>query len=383
MNQVDEHWMRIALDLAAKARGCTSPNPLVGAVIVKDGQLLGSGYHMRAGSPHAEVVALQQAGAAARGADMYVTLEPCAHYGRTPPCSEALVAAGIGRVVAAMVDPNPLTAGKGLARLRQAGVDVELGLLEEEARKLNAPFITYVTKMRPHVLWKVASTLDGKTATRTGASKWITCRQARALVHELRQQLDAIMIGVGTILADDPLLTARPEGQEPTHVRQPLRIIADSRLRIPFHARCISPHTPGRTIVATTEDAPPAKAEQLRQRGVDVWVAPAREGRVDVAALLRDLAQLEITSLLLEGGSTLAGAFFDLQLIDTCLVFVAPVLFGGAGASTVLGGLGVADPSCAPRLDDPHWQQVGPDLLVEGALLWPPQKRGDALCSQD
>lgn len=371
MSQVDEHWMRMALDLAARARGRTSPNPMVGAVIVKDGQLLGSGYHRQAGTPHAEVLALQEAGAASCGADMYVTLEPCAHYGRTPPCSEALVAAGIRRVVVAMVDPNPLTSGRGLARLRQAGVDVELGLLEKEARQLNAPFVTYISKKRPYVLWKMATTLDGKTATRTGASKWITCPEARALVHKRRQQLDAVMVGIGTVLADNPLLTARPEGQAPEQIRQPWRIIVDSRLRIPFDARCITPDLPGRTIVATTEDAPPAKVEQLQKRGVDVWMAPAQEGRVNVATLLGDLAQLEITSLLLEGGATLAGAFFDQRLIDACLVFVAPMLFGGAEATPVLGGLGVPDPSQAPRIGDPHWQPAGTDLVVEGALQWP------------
>ncbi|NLN20075.1 MAG: bifunctional diaminohydroxyphosphoribosylaminopyrimidine deaminase/5-amino-6-(5-phosphoribosylamino)uracil reductase RibD [Firmicutes bacterium] len=373
----DEHWMRQALDLAARARGRTSPNPLVGAVIVKDGRMVGSGYHQRAGGPHAEVLALEQAGAASQGADIYVTLEPCAHYGRTPPCTEALISAGIRRVVIAMIDPNPLTSGKGVARLRQDGVIVEEGLLEGEAQALNAPYITYMTKKRPYVLWKVAATLDGKSATRIGASKWISSPQARALVHQKRQEMDAIMVGVGTVLADDPLLTARPEGCDPAHIEQPVRIIVDSKLRIPLRARCIQPDNPGRTIVATTDDAPPVKAELLRQRGVDVWSGPACDGRVDVKALLSDLAQLEITSVLLEGGSTLAGTLFDLRLIDACMVFVAPVIFGGTEALPVLGGFGVDHPSSAPRLHGPKWLQVGPDLMVEGTLKWP-EKQGDA-----
>ncbi|MGI6081814.1 MAG: bifunctional diaminohydroxyphosphoribosylaminopyrimidine deaminase/5-amino-6-(5-phosphoribosylamino)uracil reductase RibD [Limnochordia bacterium] len=373
----DEHWMRKALELAERARGRTSPNPIVGAVIVKDGRLVGAGYHQRAGGPHAEILALRQAGVDSQGADIYVTLEPCAHHGRTPPCSEALIAAGIRRTVVAMVDPNPLTTGKGIARLRQAGIIVEQGLFEKEALALNAPYITYMTKKRPYVLWKVASTLDGKSATRTGASKWISSPQARALVHQKRQELDAIMVGVGTLLVDDPLLTARPEGCDPACIDQPVRIIVDSKLRIPMRARCINPENPGRTIVATTDDAPPAKVELLRQRGVDVWSAPACNGRVDVKALLSDLAQLDITSVLLEGGSTLAGTLFDLRLIDACMVFVAPVIFGGTGAVVALGGLGVDDPSEAPRLHEPKWQQVGPDLMVEGTLQWP-EKQGDA-----
>lgn len=370
MVPTDEYWMRRALELATQARGRTSPNPLVGAVVVKDGRLVGSGYHQQAGGPHAEVLALGEAGEAAAGADLYVTLEPCAHYGRTPPCTDTVLAAGVSRVVAAMIDPNPCVAGKGVDRLRQAGVHVEVGVLAAEAERLNRPYITYIREHRSHVLWKVAATLDGKSATHTGQSRWITGPEARSLVHKVRSEVDAIMVGIGTVLHDDPALTARPAGLDPSRVPQPLRLVVDSRLRLPLSARCIDPQAPGRAIVATTDLAPARKVRELQARGVDVWQGPPLNGRVDMPRLLHDLAELELVSLLLEGGATLAGELFDRQLIDACMCFIAPSLFGGASALPVLGGAGVADPARAPRLVDTTWRRVGDDFLIEGTILW-------------
>jgi diaminohydroxyphosphoribosylaminopyrimidine deaminase/5-amino-6-(5-phosphoribosylamino)uracil reductase len=371
MQNQDEKWMRIALDLATKARGQTSPNPLVGAVVVADGVLVGSGFHPKAGAPHAEVYALEDAGVLAQGATMYVTLEPCSHFGRTPPCADAVINAGIRRVVVAMTDPNPRVSGRGAARLRYAGIDVEVGLLEEEAQRLNASYITYMTKQRPHVIWKAASTLDGKVATRTGESRWITGIKARELVHTVRSQTDAIMVGIGTVLQDDPQLTARSAGGDTTSLRQPLRIIVDSMLRIPLRARCLDPQLPGQTIVATTSAAPADKLDALRNSGVKVWQGTAQSGKVDMVGLLNDLATMQITSILLEGGPMLAGSMLDARLIDECMIFVAPKLFGGTEAPGLLGGLGVASPDQAAIISQLTWQTIGEDLLATGLLKWP------------
>lgn len=381
MNVQDEHWMRIALDLAAKAVGQTSPNPLVGAVLVKDGQIVGTGYHRKAGGPHAEVYALQEAGEKAHGADLYVTLEPCSHVGRTPPCANAVIAAGVRRVVAAMVDPNPRVSGAGLERLRQAGIVVETGVLGEEAARLNAPFITYITLNRPYVLWKAAMSLDGKVATRTGASRWISSPASRQLVHQVRSHQDAIMVGSGTVLKDDPLLTARLPGQSAADLRQPVRIIIDSTLRVPLTARCLQPDTPGRAIVATTDAAPAYRLAEFQAHGVEVWQSVGVAGKVDLVQLLKDLAAMEITSILLEGGPTLASSMLDLHLIDACMLFVAPMLLGGATAPGVLGGLGVAAPADAPRLANATWREIGGDLLIKGQISWPDiAKMGDSPC---
>ncbi len=364
MFSTDRHWMRAALDLAESGRGYTTPNPLVGAVIVRAGQMVGAGYHKQAGGPHAETFALQAAGEAARGADLYVTLEPCAHYGRTPPCADAVIAAGIRRVVLAMIDPDPRVCGKGAARLRQAGIEVVAGVCEMQARRQNAAYITRMTKHRPHVIWKSALTLDGHPATRTGASFWITGEEARRCAHTIRAWNDAIMVGAGTVLADDPQLTARPAGMDPAQVRQPARIIVDSHLRIPPTARCLDPAAPGRAIVATTTEAPPDKTAALSAQGVEVWQAPPVAGRVDLARLLADLHELEISSILLEGGPTLTGSFFDLGLVDQCMIFIAPLIFGGTLAPPALGGSGVATPAQAVRLTQVRRRRCGADLLI-------------------
>ncbi|KKM12961.1 DeoR faimly transcriptional regulator [Clostridiales bacterium PH28_bin88] len=357
--------MRRALELAGKAMGWTSPNPMVGAVIVKEGRIVGEGYHQRAGTPHAEVHALRRAGEQARGATLYVTLEPCSHYGRTPPCTEAVIRAGITRVVAAMTDPNPLVAGRGLAALREAGIQVEVGLLGHEAARLNEVFVKYITTGLPWVVMKAAMTMDGRIATRTGHSRWVTGEESRLHVHRLRHRYDAIMVGIGTVLADNPLLTTRlPEHEG----KQPLRVILDSRLRLPVDARVVRDTSDAGTLVATTERHDPGKKAALEERGVEVAVIPGLGPRVDLPALMRLLGQRQITGILLEGGSEVNAAALAAGIVDKTLFFIAPKIVGGAGAPGPVGGKGVSTMEKAQRLKDVTVERFGPDLLVSGYL---------------
>jgi len=361
---MDEHYMRIALELAAKARGRTSPNPLVGAVVVKDGIIVGRGYHEKAGTPHAEVHALREAGERARGATIYVTLEPCSHYGRTPPCSEAVIKAGVARCVAAMVDPNPLVAGRGLAQIRQAGIEVASGVLEEEARRLNEVFIKYITTKRPFIVMKSAMTLDGKIATHTGHSRWITGPAARERVHRLRDEYDAIMVGIGTVLADDPALTTRlPEGG-----RDPVRIILDSQARIPLKARVLTQQSTAPTIIATTVRAPQEKIRALEEAGARVMVIPEDKGKVDLKLLIDRLGQAGITGILLEGGGQVNGAALEAGIVDKVVWFVAPKLIGGKASPGPVGGAGVTTMDQAVKLSRIRVEQVGEDFMFAGYI---------------
>ena len=331
----DAVYMARALRLARRALGATHPNPAVGCVIVKDGQVLGEGFHARAGEPHAEIHALRAAGEAARGATAYVTLEPCAHHGRTGPCAEALIEAGVARVVAAMSDPNPEVSGRGLTLLREAGVAVELGLLESEARALNPGFIARMSRGRPFVRLKMAMSLDARTAMASGESQWITGPAARREVQRLRARSSAVMTGVESAIFDNSRLTVRAdqlgiEGEQGGTIaaRQPLRVIVDTRLRLPLAAACLS--EPGRTlIVACSQDA--ERRAALEAAGAEVLIMPSgRDGRVDLAALLDHLAVHEACNeVLLETGATLAGAMLDAELIDEMQLFVAPTLLGG------------------------------------------------------
>ncbi|MDN5344971.1 MAG: diaminohydroxyphosphoribosylaminopyrimidine deaminase [Clostridia bacterium] len=370
----DTVYMRRALDLARQGLGRTSPNPVVGAVIVRDGRVVGEGYHQKAGTPHAEIHALQAAGEAARGATLYVTLEPCCHYGRTPPCTEAIIAAGIRRVVAAMADPNPRVAGGGIQALRQAGIEVETGLLEREARRLNEAFGKFITTGQPWVTLKMALTLDGKIATRTGASRWITGPAARQKAHELRDTHDAILVGIGTILADDPELTTRlPGGQG----RDAVRVILDSRLRLPPVARAVNLASPAPTIVATTAAAPAAARQQLTERGVEVLELPAAaDGRVAWLPLLDELARRQITSILVEGGAGVNATALAAGVVDKVVAFLAPRIFGGTAAPGPVGGMGVATPAEAWQLEGLEVGPCGPDLMISGYL----RKSGGELC---
>lgn len=356
----DEGYMRLALELAEAAQGQTDSNPVVGCVIVKDGRIIGMGSHLRRGEVHAEVHALAMAGEEAAGSTVYVTLEPCSHHGRTPPCAERLIAAGVKRVVAATEDPNPLVAGTGLRMLREQGIETKVGVLQEEALKLNEHFITYVTKQRPFVTLKTASTLDGKIAAYTGDSRWITSDAAREYVHELRHRHQAIMVGVGTVLADDPSLTVRL----PVPGIHPTRIIVDSRLRTPLHAKVVQDGL-AQTIVLTTEQADPAKVQHLEQAGVTV-VACGEGAHVDLELAMRTLAEYEIASVLLEGGGTLNGAMLARSLIDKMILFYAPKIIGGSDAPSNFQMNGLPRMAEAYRLDRVEVTTFGPDICITG-----------------
>lgn len=359
----DERYMWMALDLARKGWGKTSPNPMVGAVLVKDGEVVGTGYHHRAGEPHAEVIALKEAGEKARGATLYTNLEPCSHFGRTPPCTDALIGARIRKVVMATYDPNPLVSGNGVAKLKQAGIKVKNGVLEDKAKRLNEVFFKYITTGTPFVVAKAAMTLDGKIATSTGKSRWITSEKSRKFVHRLRSMCDGIMVGINTVLKDDPLLNARLD-TEGGH--NPIRIIVDSRGRLPLDAAVVKTARQFGTVLATTALAPEGKLSSLRSRGVEVLVLPDKEDKVDLHALMQALGQQEISILLVEGGGTLNYSLLEQNLIDKLYYFVAPLLFGGKDAPTPLEGIGIGEPHKSWVVENLEIKQLERDLLIIG-----------------
>jgi len=361
-DDLDRIYMRRALRLAEKGRGRTSPNPMVGAVIVARREIVGQDYHHRAGEPHAEILALDAAGARARGATLYVTLEPCCHIRkRTPPCVPTLIHSGLKRIVVAMPDPNPLVKRRGVARLRQAGIEVSVGCLGEEAERLNEIYVHWVRTGRPFVIMKAAMTLDGKIATANGQSKWISGEEARRQVHRLRSQVDAVIIGIGTVLQDDPELTARLVDR---HARQPLRVILDSRLRIPLRARVLSQARQAGVLIATTRHAPPSRIAALKQRGAEVLILPAEHGNVSLKACLTTLGRQGITSLLLEGGSEVNATALRSGLLNRLQLYVAPALLGGQDAKGLIGGASPASISASWPLNDLQVQRVGKDLLI-------------------
>lgn len=352
--------MERALELARQGRGRTSPNPMVGAVLTRNGHVVGEGYHARAGAAHAEVEALQQAGELARGATMWVTLEPCCHRGRTGPCTEQLLAAGVADVHVATLDPNPRVHGQGVAQLRAAGLSVSVGEHEEEAKSLIREFAVWITEGRPSLTLKFAMSLDGKVATASGESQWITSELSRARANRLRAEHDAVMVGSGTMLADDPRLTAREVAEG---APQPQRVILDSRLRTPPTARIFA--TPGGPIlVATTAGADASRARALREAGAEVLALPAVAGRVSLSDLLQHLGDRQVTSVLVEGGPTLLGSLWEQRLGDRIAAFVAPVLVGGAGAPGPFGGLGAATLERSWRVEGLRAEPVGPDVLL-------------------
>jgi diaminohydroxyphosphoribosylaminopyrimidine deaminase/5-amino-6-(5-phosphoribosylamino)uracil reductase len=361
MPSPDEFWMRRALELAERGRGDVEPNPLVGAVVVRDGTNVGEGWHQKYGEAHAEVSALAAAAEAARGATLYVTLEPCCHFGKTPPCTDAVLRAGIARVVAAMSDPFPQVAGQGTAILRQAGVAVEVGLCEAEARRLNAPYLTLLTKGRPYVHTKWAMTLDGKIATASGDSKWISNETSRRRVHELRGRMDAIIVGIGTVWADDPLLTARPPGP-----RTATRVVLDSWGSVPQTSQLVRSAHDVPTLVVTTAAAESDRADALRSTGVEVVSLHAPGSRPTVPAALAEMGRRRWTNVLVEGGSAVHGAFLDAGLIDEFHVFLAPILLGGTNALTPVGGHGVAAMSQALRLARSTVEVLDGDVYLHG-----------------
>lgn len=357
-------YMQRALELARQGEGRTSPNPPVGALIVRDDRVVGEGFHPKAGEPHAEIFALRQAGALARGGDVYVTLEPCSHHGRTGPCADALIRAKVARVFVGVQDPNPRVAGRGIEKLRQAGIEVTVGIEAEECRRLIAPFYRLLSSGMPYTIYKSAMTLDGKTATAEGDSKWISGEQSRLLVHRLRNRVEAIMVGIETVLADDPLLNTRlPDGGG----RDPLRVVVDSRLRMPTDAAMLQQESDSWTLVATTVDDP-EKVRRLQHAGAEVVTFPAVDGKVSLPHLWHELGKREVQRLLLEGGATLAGAALCAGLLDQIQVFIAPKLIGGSASYGIFSGEGCRILADAVALSDLRFQQVGEDVLITGEV---------------
>lgn len=359
----DEKYMRLAMQLAGNAIGRTSPNPLVGAVIVKDNRVVGCGWHRKAGTPHAEVHALNQAGELAQGADVYVTLEPCAHYGKTPPCSKALVEAKVKNVYGGLLDVNPKVAGKGFKILEDTGIHVEYGFLQDELRKQNEVFFKWIEHKKPFVVLKAAMTLDGKIATATGQSKWITNETSRAYGYKLRDIYDGIMVGINTVIEDNPMLTARVDGG-----KNPIRIVVDSSLKIDINANVVQDKS-AKTIVATTDKADKDKILKLQAQDVDVIVVDKDENdKVDIEKLLDILGQQNICSILVEGGATLSGSFVAKKLVDKVYFFIAPKIVGGKEAKTPVAGTGILNLQEALSLKDIQIEKLKEDILIIGRV---------------
>lgn len=355
----DQYFMQLALDLAATAKGNTNPNPVVGAILVKNGVIVGSGIHRKAGEPHAEVHAFRMASEHAKDATLYVTLEPCSHYGKTPPCANLVKESGVKRVVVAMEDPNPQVAGRGINILRDAGVEVVVGVLEDEAKRLNERFIHNMLTRTPFIISKVAMTLDGKIATYNGHSKWITGEKSREKVHHLRNEVDSILVGIGTVLADDPQLTTRlPFGGE-----NPIRIILDSQLRTPLDAK-ITDCSEAKTWIVTKENADPFKVQALIDKGVEVIPIPSTETGLDLQHLMTVLYEKGITDLLVEGGSEINGAFLRAGLIHKYFIYIAPKVLGGKQSLTPFTGENVETMDEAIEVDFQAIEQIGEDICI-------------------
>ena len=355
--------MRRALRLAKKGR--TSPNPMVGAVVVRGSEIVAEGFHPKAGEPHAEIFALNRAGDAAKGAVLYVTLEPCCHFGRTPPCTESIIEAGISKVVAAMADPNPKVAGKGFKRLQEAGIETEVGMLETEARRLNEAFVKYITTGLPFFRLKMASTLDGKIATHTGDSRWITGPAARKRVHQMRRDADAVLIGIGTLLKDDPELTVRHVSAD----TQPIRIIVDSSAKTPLSARIFE--SPGKIIIAVTKAADEIKRRKLEERGARILSLESADtaGKyADLTDLARKLAKMGIINILVEGGGEITAGFIDAGLADAVSFFIAPKIIGGRNAPSPVEGTGLELMKNALNVEGVRTRRYGGDICIEGYL---------------
>lgn len=359
----DEKYMRLAMQLAGNAIGRTSPNPLVGAVIVKDNRVVGCGWHRKAGTPHAEVHALNQAGELAQGADVYVTLEPCAHYGKTPPCAKALVEAKVKNVYGGLLDVNPKVAGKGFKILEDAGIHVEYGFLQDELRKQNEVFFKWIEHKKPFIVLKAAMTLDGKIATATGQSKWITNETSRAYGYKLRDIYDGIMVGINTVIEDNPMLTARVDGG-----KNSIRIVVDSSLKIDINANVVQDKS-AKTIIATTDKADKDKILKLQAQDVDVIVVDKdKNDKVDIEKLLDILGQQNICSILVEGGATLNGSFVAKKLVDKVYFFIAPKIIGGKEAKTPVAGTGILNLQEALSLKDIQIEKLEEDILIIGRV---------------
>ncbi|WP_421662157.1 bifunctional diaminohydroxyphosphoribosylaminopyrimidine deaminase/5-amino-6-(5-phosphoribosylamino)uracil reductase RibD [Lysinibacillus telephonicus] len=358
--KTDREYMQLALDLAASAKGNTNPNPVVGAVLVKDGLIVGTGLHRKAGEPHAEVHAFNMAGEHAKGATLYVTLEPCSHFGKTPPCANLVKESEVSRVVVATMDPNPSVAGRGIRLLQEAGIQVEVGVLEEEARKLNERFIHNMLTSRPFVISKFAMTLDGKIATHTGHSKWITSEEARLQVHELRNEVDAILVGIGTVLADNPSLTTRLPDREG---KNPIRVILDSELKTPLDANIVNT-IDASTIIVCGPNVEAAKVSQLQEKGVKVISVTKNDHGLDLEEMLNELYKNGITDVLVEGGAEVNASFLRAGLINKFLAYVSPKILGGRKSKTPFTGIEVDTIDEALQLEIDSVEKIGPDLCI-------------------
>ena len=362
---VDEKYMALALELAANGKGKVEPNPMVGAVLVKDGAIIGKGYHQSFGGAHAEVHAINEGGALCKGATLYVSMEPCAHYGKTAPCVDAIIKAGISKVVAAVVDPNLITSGKGIQKLKAAGIEVVVGVMETQARRLNAPFFKLMQQGLPYIIVKWAMSIDGKISTHTGESKWITSDESRRYAHAIRCQVDGILVGINTVTRDDPLLTCRIEGG-----RNPKRIILDSHAQIPANSRLLSSVNEGEIIVAVTENAPQHRVEKIRQLGCKIIQTSGADGRVDLKELFRQLGEAGMTNILVEGGSRVITSVIESRLADRAIIFIAPMIIGGEGAKPPVLGAGVSKINEAARITEITVQRFSDDIVIEGMLVY-------------
>ncbi len=358
---IDQEYMHVAIKLAKKAEGRTSPNPLVGAIVVNGSHIVGRGYHKKAGLAHAEVNAIKEAGRQARNATLYVTLEPCDHFGRTPPCTDAIVNSRVKRVVIGMIDPNPLNNGRGIKRLVAHGISVISGVLEKEARSINEPYIKFITRKLPYVTVKAAESIDGKIATRLGDSKWITSEDSRRYVHELRARVDAVMVGVNTVIKDDPLLTSRIRG-----AKQPLRVVVDTHLKTPLSARIFLDIKRSPVLIAAIKRSP--RIKKYEAKGAEVLIIKERLGKVDLASLMKILAGRDISHVLVEGGGELNAAMIESRLADKVLFFIAPRIIGGKDAITAVEGRGAGHVSEATILKNIKVKRFSEDILIEGEV---------------
>ena len=371
--------MRRAIELAKKGGGYVHPNPLVGCVVVKDDEIIAEGYHEKYGEFHAERNALTRCKTETKGASLYVTLEPCCHYGKTPPCTEIIIEKGIKKVFVGILDPNPLVAGKGVKILQDAGIEVVVGLCENEIREMNKVFLKYITTKRPYVIMKTAITLDGKIAAYTGDSKWVTNDESRKMVHELRSELAGVIVGIGTVLADDPMLNVRLEGEH----HQPVRVVVDSNLRIPVDSQLVKTAKEYRTIVATTVISTEAERNgeisfncrrfldsqrSLEMPGIELIECQSNNNHVDIKDMMTKLGAMGIDSLLLEGGGTLNAAFLEAGCVDEVWAFIAPKIIGGEGAKTPVSGKGIDNMSEAIKLQDIDIQNINGDILIKGKI---------------
>lgn len=362
---MDNLYMARALDLAKLGIGYTNPNPLVGAVIVKDGRIIGEGYHKKYGDTHAEVNAFNSAKEDVAGATIYVTLEPCSHFGKTPPCVNTIIKKGIKKVVVAMEDPNPLVAGKGINILREHGIEVSIGTLENEAKKLNEVFIKFITTNLPFCILKTAMTLDGKIATYTGDSRWVTNKESRRYVHELRHRLSSIMVGIGTVLADDPLLTTRLDDIDG---KNPIRIVVDTKGNIPLYAKVLQCDHNTKTIIATTEAINKEKLKYIEETGADIIITPLKNNRVDLSYLMKSLGERKIDSVLLEGGSTLSYTALKEGIVDKIISFIGPKIIGGSSSKTPVGGEGIPYIRDAISLKNIDVFKFKDDVMIEAYI---------------